>query len=77
MPANRLSRPQAWRTIAPWISASVAALTAAVLLSQFIDTLHVSIQRGEALRAAQAAPAHAQPPSDAIRMADTGSQLQD
>ncbi len=73
MPQTRPSWPQALRTIAPWISATVAVLAAAVLLSQFIDTLHLSIERGEALRRAQAAPATIEAPATAVRVAGTGN----
>ena len=50
MSAPRPYLPDALQSIAPWIAATAALLVAIVILSQFIDTLHVSIQRGEALR---------------------------
>jgi hypothetical protein len=58
-------------TIAPWIAATAACLLAAILLSQFIDTLHLSMQRGEALRAAMATQGTACP-ADSIRLAGNG-----
>ena len=42
--------PDALQSNAPWIAATAAILMAVVILSQFIDTLHVSIRRGEAFR---------------------------
>ena len=50
MPTTRDHLPEAARTILPWITAGAACLIALVLLSQFIDTLQLSIQQGEALR---------------------------
>ncbi len=46
--------PEAVRTIMPWAVATVACLLASVILSSFIDTLHLSIQHGEAMREAPA-----------------------
>jgi hypothetical protein len=46
--------PEAVRTIMPWVVATAACLLASVILSSFIDTLHLSIQRGEAMRKALA-----------------------
>ncbi|MCB2002937.1 MAG: hypothetical protein R3E92_19515 [Burkholderiaceae bacterium] len=74
MPTTRPYWPQALRTIAPWISATIAVLAAAVLLSQFIDTLHLSIERGQALRKAQAAPAAVEAPAAAVRLAGASTQ---
>ena len=45
------SLPAGLRKVAPWIGATIALLVAAVILSRFIDTLQVSIQRGQDLRA--------------------------
>ncbi|MCZ4316987.1 hypothetical protein O4H66_26595 [Comamonadaceae bacterium G21597-S1] len=74
MPTTRPYWPQAMRTIAPWISATMAVLAAAVLLSQFIDTLHLSIERGQALRQAQAAPAAIEAPLTAVHVAGASTQ---
>ncbi len=46
--------PESLRTVAPWLLATTAALVACVILSMFIDTLHLSMRRGEALRLALA-----------------------
>lgn len=50
MPTTRDRLPEALQTILPWIAAGAACLIAFVILSNFIDTLQLSIQRGEALR---------------------------
>lgn len=51
MAAPTSFRPGSLRTIAPWLLATAAVLAAFVILSMFIDTLHLSMQRGDALRA--------------------------
>jgi hypothetical protein len=75
MPAIRFQWQHSLRSIAPWIGATAALLVALVLMVQFIDTLHLSIARGEALRATLAATATATP-SDAIQFAGTGQRPQ-
>lgn len=54
MTKNNSHLSEALRTILPWITAGAAFLIAAVILSSFIDTLQLSIQRGDALREALA-----------------------
>lgn len=71
MSAVRFQWQQSLQSIAPWIGATAALLVALVLLVQFIDTLHLSIARGEALRATLAAT-----PSDTIQLAGTGPRAQ-
>ncbi len=56
MSAPRPFLPDALHGIAPWIAATAALLMAVVILSQFIDTLHLSIQRGQELRSSQYEP---------------------
>lgn len=75
MPTNRSPSQPPLLAIAPWIGATAALLVALVLLVQFIDTLHLSIARGEALRAAQSAPAMATP-TVAIQLAGTSLHTQ-
>jgi hypothetical protein len=48
---DRTLWPESLRSIAPWIVATVACLLASIILSNFIATLHLSIERGEKLRA--------------------------
>ena len=75
MSATTPQLPQAIRVIAPWISATAALLMAVVILSQFIDTLHVSIRRGEALRSS--IQAHNSPaPHVSTYLADSGKHSQ-
>ena len=75
MPATRPFLPDALHGIAPWIAATAALVIAVIMLSQFIDTLHVSIQRGEALRSAQYQPDTRA--ADAVtHMADSGERSQ-
>ncbi len=50
MPTTRDRVPEALHTIVPWILSAAACLIASVILSSFIDTLHLSIRRGESLR---------------------------
>lgn len=50
MPTTRARIPEALHTIVPWILSAAACLIALVILSSFIDTLHLSIRRGETLR---------------------------
>lgn|GEM_PF-2405206 len=63
------------RAVAPWIGATMALLIAVVILSNFIDTLHVSIQRGQDLRAGVHASATADRNTD-VHMADAGTRQQ-
>lgn len=63
--------PESLRNAAPWIGAAAAALLAALFLSMFIDMLHLSIERGHALRKAQSAPAVIEAPTSGVRMAST------
>ncbi len=67
--------PSFLHTIAPWIGATAALLIAVVLLARFVDVLHLSIARGEALRATLAAQSTDVAPRT-IRLADTGTQPQ-
>lgn len=50
---STLARPVA----SLWLTAGVAALFAAWLLSTFVDTLHAHLRRGDELRRAQLAAA--------------------
>lgn len=54
MPTTRDHLPDALKTILPWIIAGIACLIASVLLASFIDTLQLSMRRGEAMREALA-----------------------
>jgi hypothetical protein len=63
------------RAIGPWIGATAALLVAAILLLRFIDTLHVSIQRGQDLRAGIHTSATDDRNAD-IRLADVGTRKQ-
>ena len=75
MSAPRPYLPDALLSIAPWIAATAALLIAVVTLSQFIDTLHVSIRRGEALRSTfQVQSSH--PPDAVVYLADSGKPTQ-
>ena len=75
MSAPRPFLPDALHGIAPWIAATAALLMAVVILSQFIDTLHVSIRRGEALRSS--IQAHNSPaPHVSTYLADSGKHSQ-
>ncbi len=65
--------PAGLRAIAPWIGATVALLIAVVILSRFIDTLHVSIQHGQDLRAGIHATATTDSNTD-VHMADAGAR---
>ncbi len=56
--------PEFLRTVAPWMVATAATLAAFLILSMFIDTLHFSMQRGDALRAALAATVTTGPIND-------------
>lgn len=56
--------PESLRTVAPWLLATAATLAAFVILSMFIDTLHLSVQRGAALRTALAAQGTTPPVPD-------------
>ncbi len=75
MSAPRPYLPDALKGMAPWIAATAALLMSVVILSQFIDTLHESIRRGEALRSTfQAQNSHV---ADAvIRLADYDERSQ-
>ncbi len=62
---SRMHAPSYFRSdtaiaLAPWIIATAACIVSFVLLTQFIDTLHSQMQRGQALRARPSAPAIAQ-----------------
>lgn len=74
MAASTSFWPDSMRTIAPWLLATAATLAAFVILSMFIDTLHMSMQRGVTLRAALAAADMTVPGPD-IRLAATGADL--
>ncbi len=75
MSAPKPYLPDALQSIAPWIAATAALLVAIMILSQFIDTLHVSIRRGEALRSTfQAQNIRAAPA--VIHLADSGTRSQ-
>lgn len=74
MPARHYFRSGTLVAIAPWAIASVACVLAFVILAQFIDTLDVQMQRGQALRSGQSTPVVAK--SDAPdRVGDDGTQL--
>ncbi len=60
MPARSYFRSDTALALAPWILAAVACVLAFVLLAKFIDTLHMQMQRGQALRAGQSTTAVAQ-----------------
>jgi hypothetical protein len=66
---------ETWRAVTPWIGATMALLIATVILSNFIDTLHVSIQRGQDLRAGIYTSATDDRNAD-IRLADVGTRKQ-
>ena len=51
-PSNIFSQPSPRQPLGVWFGLAVAILAAVVLLSNFVDALHVSIARGEAMRAA-------------------------
>lgn len=53
MPTPHYFRSETLVALAPWIASAAACVLALVLLSQFIDTLHGQIQRGQALRAGE------------------------
>lgn len=58
MTASKMFAPPPTRQpVAVWIGLVLALLAAAVLLSNFVDALHVSMARGEAMRAAHQAAA--------------------
>ena len=53
MTASRMfTQPPTRQPLAIWIGLIMAVLAATALLSNFVDALHVSMARGEALRAA-------------------------
>ncbi len=53
MTASRMfARPPSRQPAAMWMGLIMAVLAATALLSNFVDALHVSMARGEALRAA-------------------------
>ena len=56
MTPSRLFAPPAARTSPPWLTwvgVAIACLIGAVTMSNFIDTLHLSMARGAALRVTQ------------------------
>lgn len=56
MTPSELFAPPAARTIPPWLTwggVAVACVVGAITMSNFIDTLHLSMARGEALRVTQ------------------------
>lgn len=64
MTPSRLFAPAPPRTAAPWPTVAalvVACLVGAVMLTHFIDALHLSMARGAAFRAAQHTPRPAEP----------------
>lgn len=60
------------RVMARWIGVAAALLVAAIILLRFIDTLHVSIQRGQDLRAGVYTSATTDHNAD-IRLADASA----
>lgn len=74
MPARHYFRSGTFVALAPWIVSAAACVLAFVLLAQFIDTLHVQMQRGQALRSGQSTSVAAQSDAD-DRVADTRTQL--
>ena len=58
--SSMFTQPPTRQPVAMWIGMVLAMLAAAVLLSCFVDALHVSMARGEAMRAAH----RLLPPSD-------------
>lgn len=66
--------PETLRSIAPWVVATVACLLAAIILTHFIATLHLSMARGEQLRATLAASETTTAAAGA-RKPDAGRQL--
>ncbi len=60
MSSSSYLRSDTAMTLVPWIVATASCVLSFVLLAQFIDTLHVQMQRGQALRAGQATTADAE-----------------
>ena len=66
--------PESWQTVAPWLLATAATVAACVILSLFVDTLHQSIRRGDAIRAALATQGATMPATTGIGVADASTQ---
>ena len=76
MTPSRLFAPRPQQTNIPWlalVSLIIAAVLGTMLMSHFIDTLHLSMARGEALRVTQR---KVEMPDSAMRQDMRVAQLQ-
>lgn len=75
MSETRYFRSDTLLALAPWIIATAACVLVFVLLSQFVDTLHGQMQRGQALRAGQSTSVASQSPGAERPIADDRTSL--